>query len=119
MGSNDAYHRIKRIVEIFRTPIAFQLRIEHIAQPVQHDLFPRLTENPAIGLGVIVGGLGDARQGTARHQDETPAMLFDEPGLCLIGLDDVIKAFRIGGIKVVSACTAREISARYGLAVCQ
>ncbi len=46
-------------------------------------------------------------------------MLFDEPGLCLIGPDDVIKAFRIGGIKMISACTVCEIGARYGLAVCQ
>lgn len=46
-------------------------------------------------------------------------MFLDEVGLCFIGLDDVIEAFRIGGIKMISACTAREIGARYGLAVCQ
>ena len=41
-------HRVERRLEFVAAPIALQLRVEHVAQPVQDDLVLGLAKDAAV-----------------------------------------------------------------------
>ncbi len=51
MALDDGDDRVERRLEIVAAPIAFQCRIEHVAQPVQDDLAGGLCEDAVVDAG--------------------------------------------------------------------
>jgi hypothetical protein len=72
------------------TPIAFERRIEHLAEPVDDHRFLHLAKNAIIDFGVVVRRLRGLDQRTARHKHEAPAELFDRRALLLVSADHVV-----------------------------
>ncbi len=71
-------------------PVAFQRRVEHLAQPVDDDGLLHLAEQPVVDLRVVVRPLGGLRQRAGGHQDDAAAFAFHEGELLLVGADDVV-----------------------------
>ena len=106
---DDPQDAFERRLELGAAPITRQLRIEHVAEPVQDDLVPGLRENATIDLGVIVSGGCDAGKRAARHHDGAAAMLLHIFDLCFVRPDDIIKRSRLGRDEMIGSGAAGEI----------
>ena len=90
VGVDDGNRRVHRLVEIGRTPIACQRRIEHVAEPVDDHGLADLAQHAVVDLCVVVGATAELCQRARGHQDDTAAGLFDCGGLLLVSTDHII-----------------------------
>ena len=86
---HDGQQRLRRAVEVARTPVSGQRGIEHVAQPVDDDRRADLREDPRVDLLVVLGATGAGRECARGHQDDASAHALDEPALLLVGRLDV------------------------------
>ena len=78
--------------DVRRAPIAGELRIEHVAEPVDDHRLARLGEQAVVDLEIVVGRARHAHERAARHQDDRRARRLDRLELLLVGADHVIDA---------------------------
>src|SRR6266550_4053428 len=112
MGSNEVKAGRHGILDLVRTPIAGECRVEHGAEPVQDDLVARTGDEAAVDREVVVGGTGNAAERPAGHQDDAATVGLDVADLLFIGSDHVIEAMRFKRCELVRAGTAGKIGAR-------
>ena len=77
--ADDVQDRFLRAVEVGRSPVAGQRRVEHVAEPVQDDRRAGLLEDASVDQGVVVRPLATRAERAARHQDDAPAFLSMKP----------------------------------------
>jgi hypothetical protein len=87
MRPHDCQARLARPPKVARAPIAGQLRVEHVTEPVNDDRLPDLGQDTVIHPRIIIRPLGACRQGPAGHQDDLAAQALDKTHLLLIGGD--------------------------------
>ena len=84
---DDREHGVGGGVDVARAPVAFERRIEHVAEPVQDDRRLGLLEQPSVDAGVGVGVRADGGKRPRRHQDHLAARRLDRLHLLGIGGD--------------------------------
>ncbi len=77
---------------VSRAPIACELRVEHVAEPVQDHGLPNLAQHGIVDLQVVIAGARHAGQSPTRHENHAPAPALDVPDLLFIGPLDVGQA---------------------------
>ena len=86
-------------IDVARTPVALERRIEHVAEPVQDDRRLGVLEQLAVDAEVNVGVGADRRKRPRRHQDHLATRRLDRLHLLGIGGDqpglvaDLARAF--------------------------
>ena len=93
--ADQGEHRLGRRVQIAAAPVAGELRVEHVAQPVQDHRLPGLADQVAVDAR-------DSRrpsaaacdQCAAGHQDRAPARGLDRLELLLVGAAHVVQRAR-------------------------
>jgi len=90
VGIDDGDRRIHGLIEIIRTPISAQGRIEHVAEPVDDHGLADLRQYAIVDLGVVVGVAAEPGQRARGHQDDAPANLFHRRDLLLVGCHHVV-----------------------------
>ena len=90
------------------TPIAFERRIEHLAEPVDDHRLLHLGEHAVVNTGVIVGPFGRRGERPARHQDDAPARGLHRLDLFLIGADDIVDRDIAAGGEMIGAGAAGD-----------
>ena len=93
-------------VDIGAAPVAFERRVEHVAQPVQDDGLARLAQDAVVDAFVIGGRFGHPGQGAAGHHNQFAAKLFDGFHLQLVGGNHFIDRFDIVQVQVIGAAAA-------------
>ena len=84
-------------------PVAGELRVEHLPQPMQDDRRAGLGQHASVD-GLVVGGAGrDAGQRAARHEDHSSTRLLHGGELLEVGSDNVVERARLAGVEVVGA----------------
>ena len=81
-----------RSVSSSRPPVPAQLRVEHLAQPVQDHRSSRLSQHARVDLKVVLGAASDGRQLAGGHHDRLRARRLDELDLLEIGAGDLAEA---------------------------
>ena len=119
--ADDRETRVHGLVDVTRAPIARELRIEHVAQPVEDHGLSHLPEDGPVDPGIIVGPPRHARQRPARHQDHPsptpPSLPFHVADLLLVGALHVGQRDCFGRRELVGARAARDRAtgcARFG-----
>ena len=87
---DDVDRDLHRLHVIRVAPVAFERRIEHLAEPVDDDRLLHLVENAVVDPGVVVRRPRGLHQRAARHQDDAAAELLDRGALLLVGADHVV-----------------------------
>src|SRR5881398_2052246 len=82
--ADDREAGVHGLVDIARAPVAGELRVEHVAEPVQDDGAAHLPQHGPIDPSVVVGPARRARQGPARHQDDPSPLLFHVADLLFV-----------------------------------
>ena len=85
----DADVHRREVVDV--APVAFQRRVEHLAEPVNDHRLPYLREDAVIHPGVIVGRLRRDDERARGHQHDAAAHGLDRRNLLLVGADDVVE----------------------------
>src|ERR1051326_411285 len=93
---------------IFLAPVAFERRVEHLAEPMDDHRLLHLREDAVVDLAVVVGRFRRRGERAARHQDDATAELLDRGALLLVGRDDVLDGMLFVRRKMISAGTARD-----------
>src|SRR5207302_1295762 len=88
MLADDPEARVHGLVQVPRPPVAGELGVEHVAEPVQYDGSAHLPQDGPVHPSIVVGGARRARQRPARHQDDPAAMPLDVADLLLVRLPD-------------------------------
>ncbi|CAG9205117.1 hypothetical protein BCAR13_1560013 [Paraburkholderia caribensis] len=107
---DDAERSIHCVVEICGAPIACQCRVEHIAQPVQHNRLPRLAQDAVVHAFVVGWRFRHAGKRAARHDDQGPAQRLDRFHLFFVRANhvvDVARVFRRQVVRAASGCDQR------------
>ena len=89
-------------VHVAAAPVAGQLRVEHLSQPVQHDRPADLGEDGVVDRPVVLGGLRGGGQVTRRHHDHLGSGTLDERDLLEVAGGHLLDGGRPGG-QVVGA----------------
>ena len=113
VGGDDAQRGVHGCVEVGGAPVAFQRRVEHVAQPVQHHGLPGLTQYPVVDALVVGGVSGHAGQGAAGHHDQLAAQCLDGFHLLLVAADHVIHCLHGVEVQVIGAAAAGDQRARH------
>ena len=71
--------------------VAGEARVEHGAEPVQHDRAARRSEHLAVHATVVVGRARGPREVPARHEHDARARVFGVVQLLLVRVDDPIE----------------------------
>jgi len=90
IGFDDTQRGFKCCLERVSAPIVFQLRIEHIAEPMQDDRLVACVQNLGIDGLILFCGIRDPGQGPAGHHDHPAATFLDGLDLFEIGADHII-----------------------------
>src|SRR5438445_5821026 len=99
---------LSRLVQIERTPVSDQCRIEHFPQPVENHRLTALRKDAIVDPGVIVWPARAGDQSTAGHQNDASTVLLHERALLLVGGDDVLERHAHGWGQMVRARAARD-----------
>ena len=90
-----------------RPPVPAQLRVEHLAEPVQDDRSSRLSQHARVDLKVVLGAASDRRQLTGSHHNRLRARRLNKLDLLQIGAGDFAEAAGRGD-KLIGACAGGD-----------
>ena len=102
---------VHRHMVIAITPVAFERRIEHLAEPVDDHRLLHLPQDAAVDARVVLGAPREAGECAARHHDQLPAHALDRLDLLLVGADDVVDRNARVGVEVIGAGAAGDLHA--------
>ncbi len=97
-----------RLAAILLAPVTGELRIEHLAQPVNDHGLLYLREDARVDLLIVLGRAGAGRKRAACHEHDPPAEPFDRFALLLVRGNDLIECQATGGCELVGAGAAEE-----------
>ena len=106
--ADDRETGVHRRVDIARAPIAGELRIEHVAQPVEDHGAAHLPQHGPVDARVVVRPARRARQRPARHQDHTSPQAFHVSDLFRVRALHVGQRDAIGRRELVGARAAHD-----------
>ena len=110
--TDDRETSVRRHVSVARPPVALEVRVEHLAEPVQNDGPAHLPEDGPIHAPVIVRGACRPCQCPTRHEDHAAAFALDVPDLLLVGPRHGLQGHASVRRQVVGARAARDPPAR-------
>ena len=99
---NELDEGVRGRVHIGGAPVARELRVEHLAEPVQHDRPADLGEHGVVNRPVVLGRLRGGGQVTGRHHDHLGSGALDERDLLEVAGGHLLDGGRSGG-QVVGA----------------
>ena len=108
MLADDVETHLHRCVEVGRAPVTRELRIEHVAEPVQNDGSANLPEDGAIDAPVVGGPPSSPRQRPARHQNHACTLALDIAHLLFVAALDRVEGHTHVGREMVGAGAARN-----------
>ena len=94
---------VHRLAVTFLAPVAGELRIEHLAEPMDDNGPPCLREDAPIDSLIIVRRACARGKRAARHEDDPPAETFDRFALFFVRCDDLIECDAAGGHELIGA----------------
>ena len=106
---DDVEHDVRRVLEIGRSPVSGERRVEHVAEPVQDHRARSPARAARRRPPVVVGAVRRGGQRAAGHQDHRRALALDERELLVVGAADVVERRRAG--QLVGAGAAGELAA--------
>ncbi len=109
VGLDDPDDRVERGLEVRGAPVSGELRVEHLAQPVQDHRRRRGAQQLAVDRAVVVGARSRRAQRARGHQDHRRALALDELELLRVRAADVVQ--RRGTRELVGAGAGGELSA--------